>query len=201
MEKIRTIKEPVTINYDDVICYNVLIPQDYMKFADFIKIIFSIDDALFGLNSIMISYKFIETSKKESIEKLTFIEEPDNYQTLIARIKKKKVNEIFIAEKKYIGQLVDKPEIFEKKIEEVVFNELYKTRNNIINECLEYQKNSEKCHKMNNKVNTESHNKECCVCNIKISGFIYRSILEPENFYCDKCAFSSDKIPPLLKIP
>ena len=89
MEKIRTIKEPVTINYDDVICYNVLIPQDYMKFADFIKIIFSIDDALFGLNSIMISYKFIETSKKESIEKLTFIEEPDNYQTLIARIKKK----------------------------------------------------------------------------------------------------------------
>jgi len=41
------IKEPVTINYDDVICYNVLIPQDYMKFADFIKIIFSIDDALF----------------------------------------------------------------------------------------------------------------------------------------------------------
>ena len=196
MEKIRTIKEPVTINYDDVICYNVLIPQDYMKFADFIKIIFSIDDALFGLNSIMISYKFIETSKKESIEKLTFIEEPDNYQTLIARIKKKK-----IAEKKYIGQLVDKPEIFEKKIEEVVFNELYKTRNNIINECLEYQKNSEKCHKMNNKVNTESHNKECCVCNIKISGFIYRSILEPENFYCDKCAFSSDKIPPLLKIP
>ena len=200
----RTTTNPVTINYDDVICHNVLIPMEYTKFADpFLKTAFSIEDPLFGLNSILISYKMKESKKKEKSEQLKFVLEADHYSSLITGIKKKLVNEIFISELKYIGPLVkQKPEIFEQKIEDVVYSELYKTRNKIINQCLEYQKNTEKCTKMNSKVNTQKHKKECCVCKAnELTGFIYRSVLEPEKYYCEKCTFKTEKIPPLLKIP
>jgi hypothetical protein len=195
-------KIPITINYDCVICKNIIIPSNVKEFVELLKNLFAIDDKLFGMNSFLISYKEIDNKTKELKPGLKIIEPHEKFDNLNAAIKANKVKEIFISEKKYIGTLYEKPDNFEKKIEEVVFNELYNARNKIINQCLEYQKNSEANNKMNNKVNTQLHRKMCCVCqNDQLYGFIYRSILEPEKYYCNKCAFSTENLPPLLKIP
>ena len=99
-------KIPITINYDGVICKNIIIPSNVKEFVELLKNLFAIDDKLFGMNSFLISYKEIDNKTKELKPELKIIEPHEKFDNLNAAIKANKVKEIFISEKKIYRNII-----------------------------------------------------------------------------------------------
>lgn len=189
-------KKTVTLIYENVYCHDVILPEKYINFIEKIKTLYNINNKSFGTSNICIRYQ----KKMKDKRILNVIVESDIYQNLKSDVRKGNVKEIFINDIKYMNKEEKLPEDYEDKIGFVVFHEIYKTRNKIIDNILQYTKKSELINKNNDKLNKKVRNVKCTQCGVPKEGYLYRSISEPQKYFCNKCAYSIYKLP-LLKIP